>query len=247
MFEFWLENNKDITAVANYLKSKISHKVDDVLNKLLCAKARNINNYIRLKWHNHARSAKVFMEYEKEWLAREIVFVIPRQTNKIGRPKSNYDESKERNKRKMAFKLASWLAENASEARNKFYKKDRSGHARQDVIALNILDMYHRAMDSSDPYISSKCLTERTNKSKKLPFSQEVIGLFKMPELPPQFKLPSTSQQACASNYDSDISDDSVESLANYSIELEAEENEGTDYGILSSTSPNAIYMYGHS
>lgn len=123
------------------------------------------------------------------------------------------------------------LAENASEARNKFYKKDRTGHARKDSRIHNILDMYHRAMDSSDPYISSFCLQERTQKSKKLPFPREVVELFKMPELPPQLQLPSTSQQASASNYDSDNSDDSVESLVNYSIELEADESEGTDHG----------------
>lgn len=117
------------------------------------------------------------------------------------------------------------LAENASEARNKFYKRDRTGHARKDSRVHNILDMYHRAMDSSDPYISSLCLAERTNSSKKLNFPREVIDLFKMPELPPELLLPSTSQEASSCNYSYD-SDVSLESINNFSLELEAAENE---------------------
>lgn len=121
------------------------------------------------------------------------------------------------------------LAENASEARNKYYKKDRTGHARKDSRVHNILDMYHRAMDGSDPYISSLCVQERIKSSKKLPFPREVFDLFKMPELPPELLLPSTSQEAYSCNYSSD-SDVSLESLNNYSLELEADEKEETDH-----------------
>lgn len=79
MFEFWLENNKDITAVSNYLKRKIPCEVDNELNKLIYDKARNICNYTKLKWDKHLRNAKVFRKCEKDWLAREIVFVIPKK------------------------------------------------------------------------------------------------------------------------------------------------------------------------
>lgn len=51
--------------------------------------------------------------------------------------------------------------ESASEARNKFYKKDRIEHARKDSREHNISDVFNRAMDSSDPFLSSNCLKNR--------------------------------------------------------------------------------------
>ena len=58
-----------------------------------------------------------------------------------------------------------YLAEYASEAGNKLYKKDRIRPARKYSKVHNIVDLYHRAIDSCDPFISSLWMQERTNKS----------------------------------------------------------------------------------
>lgn len=140
------------------------------------------------------------------------------------------------------------LGENASEARNKFYKKDRIGHARRDTRIHNLLDIYHRAMDTSDPYISSICLSVRANNSKKVPFSRAVIGLFKNPETPPELSLPSTSQQTAEIDSDSDNSDsdsfDSTEPIFHYSVQLEADNDDLTDDGKPIVTIFNQAYIY---
>lgn len=73
------------------------------------------------------------------------------------------------------------LGESASEARNKFYKDDRLSHARQNSRINNLSDVYHRAMDSSDPLLSSLCLTERRVQNKKTPFPRDVIDLLQAP------------------------------------------------------------------
>lgn len=59
------------------------------------------------------------------------------------------------------------LGENASEARNKLYKHDRRSHARKNSRLNNLSDVFHRAMDSSDPLFSSLQLKERQNHLKK--------------------------------------------------------------------------------
>ena len=50
---------------------------------------------------------------------------------------------------------------NSSEARNKFYKKDRIEHARKDSREHNIADVFNRAMDSSDSLLSTIYLKNR--------------------------------------------------------------------------------------
>lgn len=48
LFEFWLRNNRN---VSNYIKGKISYEIDSELSKLICTKARNLSNFIKLKWN----------------------------------------------------------------------------------------------------------------------------------------------------------------------------------------------------
>lgn len=130
------------------------------------------------------------------------------------------------------------LGENASEARNKYYKKDRLGHARKDNRTNTLLDMYHRAMDSSDPLISSISLNERTKNFKKLRFPKAVIELFKIPKMIPK---PSSYQQAVETEHDSDNSDcdsfDSTESIFNDSVHSQEDDDALTECGMLIVTS----------
>lgn len=69
------------------------------------------------------------------------------------------------------------LGENASEARNKLYKSDRKSHARKCSRLANITDVFNRAMDSSEPLLSSFCLRDRSKFGKKKLLPKEVIGI----------------------------------------------------------------------
>ena len=59
------------------------------------------------------------------------------------------------------------LGENASEARNKLYKKDRLSHSRKNSRINTMTDIFHRALDTSAPLLSSISLKERESKNKK--------------------------------------------------------------------------------
>ena len=51
--------------------------------------------------------------------------------------------------------LGGYFGEEASEARNKFYKRDREFHARKNSCINSLEDIFNRAMDTSDPVIFS--------------------------------------------------------------------------------------------
>lgn len=72
------------------------------------------------------------------------------------------------------------LGKNASEARNKLYKSDRKFYARKCSRLANITDVFNRAVDSSDPLLSSLCLRE-LGKKKLLP--KEVIDILQNPDV----------------------------------------------------------------
>ncbi|XP_054082343.1 uncharacterized protein LOC105215319 isoform X1 [Zeugodacus cucurbitae] len=110
LFEFWLRKNRN---VSNYIKGKISYEIDSELSKLICTKARNLSNFIKLKWNKQSRNENAFRKYNKKWLSGETIFVIPKKINTIGRPKLTYDDSCERNKRRLASELASQQGDNA--------------------------------------------------------------------------------------------------------------------------------------
>jgi len=101
------------------------------------------------------------------------------------------------------------LGENASEARNKVYKKDRLSHSRKNSRLNTMTDILHRAIGSSDPLLSSVSLKERERKNKKKPFSKEVLSLL---------DLPSTAENENDLQCDSDDDEDI------YNIELDEEE-----------------------
>ncbi|XP_039948592.1 uncharacterized protein LOC120766910 [Bactrocera tryoni] len=93
------------------------------------------------------------------------------------------------------------LGENASEARNK--KNARSN---------NIVDVFNRAMDSSDPLLSSICLNNRT---------KTFTELLELPAVPDNLDVASTSRHE--DDDENCSSDDDIEMLSEYSIELEVD------------------------
>lgn len=74
------------------------------------------------------------------------------------------------------------FAEEASEAKNKYYKNDRLHHSRKTSRSATISDMFYRSMDSTDPLISSQNLESQFNSSKYEKLPQAVLNLMKIPE-----------------------------------------------------------------
>ena len=75
------------------------------------------------------------------------------------------------------------LGENASEARNKFYKKDRLSHARQNSRLNNLTDVFCRVMDSSDPLVSTIFIKERQLQNIISSYPAEIIKLLRPPKV----------------------------------------------------------------
>lgn len=71
---------------------------------------------------------------------------------------------------------------------NKLYRNDRKSHARKCSRLENLTDIFNRALDSSDPLLSSLILKERERKYKKKKFPIEVIELL----ADPNFQVPAT-------------------------------------------------------
>lgn len=71
------------------------------------------------------------------------------------------------------------LSEQAGESRNKFWRYDREHHTRKLNRKTTILDLIHRALESSDPLISTMSLSIRKNKMKRLTLPGKVISLLK--------------------------------------------------------------------
>lgn len=112
------------------------------------------------------------------------------------------------------------LGENASEARNKYYKSDRKSHARKNSRLNTMADVFYRAMDSSDPLISSICLNKRQNQIKKKNLPQDVIHLLKAVSPPTQKTINSDPEN---SDSDSDLDHES-DCEEQYNIILDNEE-----------------------
>lgn len=66
------------------------------------------------------------------------------------------------------------LSEQAAETRNKYWRSGRKHHTRKVDRKKAMLDLFHRALKSSDPVISSIRLKERQHSCKKIPLSAQV-------------------------------------------------------------------------
>ncbi|XP_043867476.1 uncharacterized protein LOC122757883 [Drosophila mojavensis] len=115
------------------------------------------------------------------------------------------------------------LGENASEARNKIYKNDRKSHARKSSRLENISDVFNRALDSSDPLISSLSLKERARRNRRKNLPSEVVELL-------EDCSHNTSNQHTGSTESQDEEDDSdgtdEDTYDDNCIELEEEESD---------------------
>ncbi|XP_053952723.1 uncharacterized protein LOC128859715 [Anastrepha ludens] len=85
------------------------------------------------------------------------------------------------------------LGEEASEARNKDYKKFRLQHSRKHSRMANLEDLFCRAIDTSDPLLSSLRLKERLQQKVQLSLPKEVQLLLKEVEV--------DSNQSGSTNY----------------------------------------------
>lgn len=109
---------------------------------------------------------------------------------------------------------AGYFGEDAAESRNKLYKQDREFHARKSTRINNLQDVFNRAIDTSDPVISSIRLKNRLETRRRLNLPAEVINLLCIPESEPQ---PSTSSfEPDADDLDAEEYDES-----SYSCNLE--------------------------
>lgn len=50
------------------------------------------------------------------------------------------------------------LSEQAGESRNKFWRYDREHHTRKFYRKTTVLDLFHRALESSDPLLSTRSI-----------------------------------------------------------------------------------------
>ena len=76
---------------------------------------------------------------------------------------------------------AGYFGEEESEERNKFYKRGRELHARKNSRNNNLEDIFNRAMDTSDPVISSISLQYCLKRRHKLTLPSEVIAMLSPP------------------------------------------------------------------
>ncbi|CAG9759703.1 unnamed protein product [Ceutorhynchus assimilis] len=75
-----------------------------------------------------------------------------------------------------------YFGEEGSEGRNKLYKQDRQFHARKTSRKHNLEDIFSRALDTSDPIISSINLEKRIGHQTKLSYPAEVLSLLRAPK-----------------------------------------------------------------
>ncbi|CAH0396001.1 unnamed protein product [Bemisia tabaci] len=110
------------------------------------------------------------------------------------------------------------IIEYAPESRNKVYRNDREHHARKDTRTHNLADVFNRAMESSDPLLSSLGLCERIKKRRHKRFPKALHALLQEP----QIDL-TVSETETATDSESLLEDLDLELR---DIELDAEEME---------------------
>lgn len=71
------------------------------------------------------------------------------------------------------------LAEDAAESCNKLYRHNRQFHARKSSREKNLMDVFNRSLDSSDPIVASFGLQKRQNSRHRKCLPSEVLALLK--------------------------------------------------------------------
>ena len=116
---------------------------------------------------------------------------------------------------------AGYFGKEASEARNKFYKRNREFHARNNSYINNLEDIFNRAMYISDPVISSISLQYRLKGRHKLTLPLEVIAMLSLPQV--LIASPTSAINLVASSEVEDESDSDKETGPLDYLELDSE------------------------
>ncbi|OXA46867.1 hypothetical protein Fcan01_18208 [Folsomia candida] len=87
------------------------------------------------------------------------------------------------------------LGEEGGESRNKMYKSDRLRHSRKISRTATMTDIFNRAMDTSDPLLSSLHLDKRARYRKQLALPQEVLHMLECPSVPTTQEFGDDDQQ----------------------------------------------------
>ena len=72
------------------------------------------------------------------------------------------------------------VTQEASEAKNKYFKNDRLRHSRQVSRCLTLADIFYRTIDSTDPLISSTNSDKTFHNQKHLKVSPELVYLIEI-------------------------------------------------------------------
>ena len=118
---------------------------------------------------------------------------------------------------------AGYFGEEASEARNKFFKRDREFHARKNSRVNNLENIFNRAMDTSDPVISSIRLQYLLKRRHKLTLPSEAIAMLSLPQV--LIASPTTAINFVASSEDGNEDDSDKETGPLDHLELDSEKN----------------------
>ncbi|KAL4711480.1 hypothetical protein ACJJTC_000496 [Scirpophaga incertulas] len=86
------------------------------------------------------------------------------------------------------------LSEQASESRNKYWRSDREHHSRKMDRVTTMTDLFHRALESSDPIISSARLNKIRRKRHRMPLPAAAIKLLKPAAIPDSFESTEEAQ-----------------------------------------------------
>jgi hypothetical protein len=71
------------------------------------------------------------------------------------------------------------LSEQAAESRNKYWRRDREQHARKMSRVQTMIDLFHRALETSHPLITQLGIQERRKSKKITPLPPAAVALSK--------------------------------------------------------------------
>ncbi len=107
------------------------------------------------------------------------------------------------------------LAEDAAESCNKLYRHNRQFHARNASRQKNLMDVFNRALDTTDPIISSFSLQKRLNSRRRQCLPTDVLQLLKGADATGRSEVSEVDETLLANENDDDdeILDEIFESL----------------------------------
>ncbi|KAF2904139.1 hypothetical protein ILUMI_02028 [Ignelater luminosus] len=144
--------------------------------------------YINIRVESKHRNADIYPTYEhlkKAKLACRPLGLEAPQSVRFCRPiKLQYAKETKDHVLKEKQSIDEKIREDAFEARNKLHKKDRESHAGKDSHIHNLTDIFNRALETSDPIISSASIKKRLDNQRHKQLPREVIKLLACTEEP---------------------------------------------------------------